>query len=471
MQIAQVFAGYSLGQADLLRRAMGKKKPEEMQKQKQIFLDGAAKKGHPDELSESLFDSLAKFAEYGFNRSHSAAYGVVTYYTAYLKANYPAEYMAALLSSVIDAPDKLLVYINESKRMGIPVLPPDVNYSGTDFTVANNEIRFGLAAIKNVGVNAVEAILKAREKLGRFEDLYQFCEEVDLKALNKRAIECLIKCGAFDSTGAHRAQLLAALDDAVEGAARRQKEAASGQISLFGMVAADAPPMLARPTLPEVPEMDAEERLRIEKELLGFYVSGHPLQAIDLRLEWHTTHPIEAMAGLNDNAIVVIGGMLTGTRRGMTKKGLAMMSGNLEDFTGKVEVVFFPESFEKNSHLLFEDAKLLVKGKFSNRDDFPKVIANQAWALDSLPSLHLTVPGNCSEPQIVRIGQILRARHGETPVIFHFDGRGEEVIAGEALWVDPTPDLLSDLGLVFPPENIRLVDPKPLLAFAEEAPF
>lgn len=469
MQIAQEFAGYSLGQADLLRRAMGKKKPEEMAKQKKIFMDGAAQKGHPKDLTEGIFDNLAKFAEYGFNRSHSAAYGVVTYYTAYLKANYGAEYMAALISSVINTQDKVPYYINECKRMGIQVLSPDVNSSGIDFNVVDGNIRFGLAAIKNVGIGAVEAILAARERVGRFESLFHFCEEVDLKAINKRAIENLIRCGAFDSTGAHRAQLLAALEDAVDAAARRQKEAANGQISLFAAAAAsetpDSSPIMSQSKLPDVPPLTMGEQLQMEKELIGFFVSGHPLQEVPW-LDWYTTHSIDQIASLSDNEPVTVGGMLNSTRRAITKKGNAMMSGKIEDFTGDVDIVAFPEAFDKYSNYLYEDAKVLLKGKVSNRDDRLQIIVNSVSPLENLPSLHITLPDEISEPTLERLAQFLRGYKGDVPVVFHFEGRSEEVVAADSYWVNPKSELMLGLESMFSKDRLRLDQPAPLLAYA-----
>ncbi|MEB3285792.1 MAG: DNA polymerase III subunit alpha, partial [Candidatus Sericytochromatia bacterium] len=310
MQIAQVYSGYSLGQADLLRRAMGKKKPEEMEKQKGIFLAGAADNGHPKDKAEALFDNLAKFAEYGFNKSHSAAYAVVTFRTAYLKAHYPIEYMCALLSSVMGTQDKVQLYIHNCHQMGIKVTPPDINTSEVDFTIKEGEIRIGMAAIKNVGTAPVEAILAAREEHGAFQDFYDFCEQVDMKAVNKRCIESLIKAGAFDALPGkpHRAQLLSALDEAVERASRKQKEQASGQISLFALAPAgpDTESFAApRPKLPTVAPLSADEALALEKELLGVYVSGHPLDIFGAPLTMYSSHVLADIEEATDGTAVV----------------------------------------------------------------------------------------------------------------------------------------------------------------------
>ncbi|HEY9720477.1 MAG TPA: DNA polymerase III subunit alpha [Oscillatoriaceae cyanobacterium] len=464
MLIAQVYAGYSLGQADLLRRAMGKKKPEEMAKQKEIFLDGSARKGHPSEKAEALFDNLEKFAAYGFNKSHSAAYAVVTFRTAYLKAHYPIEYMCALLSSVIGTQDKVQLYIHNANQMGIKVLPPDVNASEQDFTVKEGAIRFGLSAIKNVGTTPVQAILQARENAGGFTDLYQFCEEVDMKAVNKRCIESLIKAGAFDSTGAHRAQLLAALDEAVERAARLQKEKGSGQISLFSVMAGDdqAAFTIPKPALPVVPALSQDEALGMEKELIGVYVSGHPLQVFGPKLTYYSTHELATAEEIADSTMMVVGGLLTGTRVATTKKGLPMMSGRLEDLTGSLDVLFFPEAYEKYRHLLGEDVKILVKGKLSNRDEELKILASQVKPLEHLSLLHVTLPETLDGGFLMGLrDNIIKKHPGEVPLLFHFPHVPEVVLAGEAFRVDPTEQLLFDLKKALGVGNVRLEEPAP----------
>ncbi|HEY9857462.1 MAG TPA: DNA polymerase III subunit alpha [Stenomitos sp.] len=464
MQIAQVLAGYSLGQADLLRRAMGKKKKEEMDKQREIFLEGTRKHGVDEAVANDLFDKMTKFSEYCFNRAHTAAYGVVTYHTAYLKAHYPAEYMAALMSSLLGSQDKILLCINDCRRMGIQVLPPDVNESLADFTPTEEGIRFGLGAIKNVGLGAIEAIVAARDRLPtkRFKDFYEFCSEVDLKQVNKRCIESLIRSGAMDTLGGHRAQYLAALDDAVERASRKQRDEAVGQISFFGGAMAAIP--VESPSLPEAPAIEFEELLAMEKELMGFYVSGHPLQSIPVKLEWHTSHAASQLESLGDNKPVVIGGLLTQTRRMITKSGNSMLAGKLEDFTGQVDVVAFPEAYENYSALLHDDAKILIKGKFSNRDDRPQVMISQVFKLGAMASLHLHLSEFSTPQQLVLIAQTLRNHQGDIPVIFHFDHRREQVITSDAFWVARTPELDASLGALLPESRIEWYDPEPQLS-------
>jgi len=283
MQIANRLAGYSLGEADLLRRAMGKKKPEEMAKQRERFVEGAVQRGYPPKKIEKIFDLLAKFAEYGFPKAHSAAYALLAYHTAYLKTHYPVEFMSALLTSLTGSTDDVVKYINECREMGIPVEPPDINVSDANFTPHGSAIRFGLAAVKNVGHNAIESILTGRKELGHYHSIYEFCEKVDLRLLNKRVLESLIKSGAMDSLG-HRAQLMFVLDKAVERAEKSQRDAASGQHGLFGVFQQEENPA-ANEKLPDVPDWDEHTRLAAEKEILGFFITGHPLEKYKDKLE------------------------------------------------------------------------------------------------------------------------------------------------------------------------------------------
>ncbi|MNR80527.1 DNA polymerase III subunit alpha [compost metagenome] len=465
MQIAQVLAGYSLGQADLLRRAMGKKKKEEMDQQRAIFLDGTRKHGVEDEIANDLFDKMTKFSEYCFNRAHTAAYGVVTYHTAYLKAHYPAEYMAALMSSLLGAQDKILLCIIDCRRMGIKVLPPDVNYSGADFTVTDEGIRFGMGAVKNVGLAAIEAICEARTKLpeGRFKDLYEFCSEVDLKLVNRRAIESLIRCGAFDTFEGHRAQLLAVLDEAMDRAHRKQKDDAIGQISLFG--GPSAPLVVEVPSLPDIEPFPDEEALAMEKELLGLYISGHPLSTVPVKLEWHTTHTAYQLnASSLEIKNVVAGGMLTQTRRMMTKSGSMMMAGKLEDFTDAIDVVAFPRTYEECSALLHDDSKVLIKGKWAGNDERPQLLISSVTPLAAMPSLHIQIPGNATGKQLVLVAEALRNHQGDTSVVFHFDGQTQQVVASDMFWVTWNPELEASLTTLLGLDRLRYYAPEAQLS-------
>src|ERR1700732_4464091 len=314
MQIANRIAGYSLGEAYLLRRAMGKKKAEEMAQQRERFAAGAKKNGHPAKKAERIFDQMEKFAGYGFNKSHSAAYAYLAYVTAYLKAHYPIEFMSALLTSETGNTAKVVKYINECREMHIRVLAPDVNSSDLDFTPVvsgpDEGIRFGLGALKNVGANAGESIANARAADGPFTSLYDFCERVDLSAVNRRMIESFIKAGALDSLGAGRAQLFAVIDGAMEIGTRAWKDRASGQSGLFTDVAGEEP-AAARP-LPAVPEWTPKEKLAGEKEMLGFYITGHPLDQFMDKVGELATHTTGNLEGLAKGTEVALCGILPG---------------------------------------------------------------------------------------------------------------------------------------------------------------
>ncbi|HWT81819.1 MAG TPA: DNA polymerase III subunit alpha, partial [Candidatus Methylomirabilis sp.] len=277
MRIASDLAGFSMGEADILRRAMGKKNPELMAEQRKKFVDGAMAHGVSEKKAERIFGFMEQFAGYGFNKSHSAAYAIIAYQTAYLKANYPVEFMAALLTSEMADTDKIVKYIEECRAMGIEVMPPDVNESSNDFTVVGDKIRFGLVAVKNVGEAAIQSILNTRRERGRFRDLFDFCERADLRLVNKRVIESLIKCGAFDSLGARRSQLVSVVDKAMEAAASTQRDRAHGQVSLLDVLSSTGGVRRNPPSLPDLPEWDRSQLLAGEKETLGFYITGHPL--------------------------------------------------------------------------------------------------------------------------------------------------------------------------------------------------
>src|SRR5947209_3346741 len=323
MQIAHRLAGYSLGEADLLRRAMGKKIAEEMAAQRERFVSGATQRGYPPKKIEKIFDLMAQFAGYGFNKSHSAAYALLAYQTAYLKTHYPVEFMAALLTSVTGSTDDVVKYINECREMGIAVEPPDINVSDANFTPHGAAIRFGLAAVKNVGHNAIESIAQARKGLGRFSSIFEFCEKVDLRLLNKRVLESLIKSGAMDSLG-RRAQLMAVVDKAMERAQKAQRDAESGQHGLFGVFQQDEAPV-HNDHLPEIPDWDEHTRLAAEKEILGFFITGHPLQKYQDKLEdlqALTTEEIAAMKNsTGKDETIPTAGIISNVRVLKSKRG------------------------------------------------------------------------------------------------------------------------------------------------------
>src|SRR5262249_9547582 len=360
MQISNRVAGYSLGDADLLRRAMGKKKPEEMAKQRDRFIQGALERGFPQKKIEKIFDLMEQFAGYGFNKSHSAAYAYLAFVTAYLKAHYPIDFMAALLTSETGNTAKVVRYINECREMGITILPPDVDASEWSFTPDGQAIRFGLGAVKNLGQSAVEAIGRARAEVGRFRSIHEFCEKVDLGAVNKRMIESLIKAGAMDSVEGTRSQKFAAAEGAMEAGQRAQRDRESGQEGLFGMMM-DAEEHHAAP-LPNVPDWTDKEKPAGEKELLGFWVRGHPLDRYTDKVAELSSHHTGTLEGLEKNAEVKLCGVLMGITRKRNKEGKPWAAMTLEDRNGNVEAMVFTTNYERLASQIVEDQAVLIRG-------------------------------------------------------------------------------------------------------------
>lgn len=393
MQAAQVLAGYTLGGADLLRRAMGKKKAEEMAKQRSIFVRGCKERnGISADRANQIFDQLEKFAGYGFNKSHAAAYAVVAYQTAYLKANYPVEFLCAMLTNDMADTDKLSLYIGEARAFGIDVLGPDVNESRIHFAPGGREgdaggrksIRFGLAAIKGVGEMAVESVLKAREEGGAFQSLADLCDRVDLRAVNRKVLEALVKSGACDAFGETRATLWAAIDGALARAASAAQDRARGQTSLFGLLE-DQPAALGE-SIVRVPEWPQSDLLAAEKELLGFYVSGHPLTPYADLLEQFALATSSALAQVPHRTMTRIGGLITAAAHGISKKtNKPYALATIEDLTGSVQLVCLNESYEKHKALLAPNTAVLVVGEVGTTDEKPKVFAQELILLDDAP--------------------------------------------------------------------------------------
>jgi len=383
MRIASDLAGFSLGQADMLRRAMGKKKPEIIAAMKQDFLDGAENNHVDRSIAAKVFELIEYFAGYGFNKSHSAAYAIVAYQTAYLKAHYPVEFMAALLTSIMDSADRVSFYIAECKRMGIPVLTPDVNESQETFTVTNGRIRFGLAAMKNVGKGAMQSIIEIRNQDGPFASLQDFCARVDLSQVNKRMIENLIKGGAFDSVAGSKRQLLTILDLCLEQGHEILRSKSSAQISLFdfdeeqtGLTSRYAPI-----PLPDVPEFSSQELLAMEKQILGLYVSGHPLDNYTKVISEKTSVSLAELTEEHDQQRIVVAGMINTFKISTTKKGDTMATCQFEDLTGSIEMLVFPKTFVRYREMIEKDAIVLVKGRYLAQDENPKLSADEILPL------------------------------------------------------------------------------------------
>src|SRR5439155_1429091 len=373
---ANVISGYSLGEADLLRRAMGKKKAEEMAAQREKFLGGARAKGFKDEKKITrIFDLMEQFAGYGFNKSHSAAYAVLAYRTAYLKARHPQYFMAALLTSERGNQDKVVKYINECRDMGIAILPPDINSSDVNFTPTPSGIRFGLAAIKNVGETAITSIVANKP----FKSLFDLCERVDLSTLNKRVIESLINAGAFDSVGQDRALLYANVDRAMDWGQRNQREKEVGQGGLFGMIAGgNHEPHTWDPAEPWAEGL----KLKHEKETLGFYITGHPLRKYANEVRTYGNATTGVLAEKPSGSDVAIGGLVSALRLMRTKKGEAMCVILLEDWEGIVEVLVFPETYTKVQPLLEVDAPIFVRGRLDNDESSSKILATDLLPME-----------------------------------------------------------------------------------------
>jgi DNA polymerase-3 subunit alpha len=454
MQIANVLAGYSLGDADLLRRAMGKKNAEEMGRQRTRFVEGAIARKHPKDKVVRIFDLMEQFAGYGFNKSHSAAYALLAYHTAYLKTHFPVEFMAALLSSEISKPENVVKYIKECREMGIAVDPPDVQVSGAGFTPSETGIRFGLTAIKNVGRNAIDSIIVARttlaEKGQRFGNFWEFCEKVDLRLMNKRVLESLIKSGALDSFG-RRSQLIAASDRAMERAQQAQRDELAGQHGLFAGLAAafgvGGNGHKSADDLPNTPDWDENQRLQAEKEVLGFFVSGHPLDkyAEKLRnlnvvdtataLEMKAPPPTNRRRGGGEpENLLAIAGVIVGLKVGKSKRSGEMYAqASLEDTVGKIDIICFPKDYTRLCESLKIEVPVLIKGVLRADDDesAPKLSVSSVQPLEDI---RIKLPQNvrirvsldsASEAMLGSLQAMITAAPGPGRLMINLERRGE----------------------------------------------
>ncbi|MFF5231332.1 DNA polymerase III subunit alpha [Dactylosporangium sp. NPDC000521] len=462
---AQKLAGYTLGQADLLRRAMGKKKKEVLEKEFVPFSDGMKANGYSDEAIKKLWDVLVPFADYAFNKAHTAGYGLVSYWTAYLKANYPAEYMAGLLTSVGDDKDKMALYLSECRRMGIDVLPPDVNTSAGPFTPVGKDIRFGLAAVRNVGHNVVDAIVRCRQA-APYKDFHDFLSKVDAVACNKKTIESLIKAGAFDSMGHPRRGLLAIHADAIDAYADIKKNEAIGQFDLFGDAfggddtGGGTPAMTA--AIPQI-EWDKRELLTFEREMLGLYVSDHPLFGLESVLAKAADTAISSLSeegSVPDGAVITLAGMLTGVQRRITKQGKPWASASLEDLGGAVEALFFPNTYELVGQYIAEDAIVVVKGRVDRRDETPRLMAMDlsmpdVTTADENRPVVLSLPANrCTPPLVDRLKEILLNHPGKAEVHVKLShGSRITLLRLGPYRVEPTTALKGDLKALLGPNS------------------
>jgi len=463
MAIAQVLAGFTLGAADNLRRAMGKKKKEELDKQYAGFQTGMLERGFPQVAIDKLWEILLPFSDYAFNKSHSAAYGVITYWTAYLKANYRTEYMAALLTSVKDDKDKMAIYLNECRRMKIQVLPPDVNESHADFTPVGNDIRFGLTAVRNVGHNVVAGIVAAREEKGRYADFNDFMEKVPALVCNKRVVESLIKAGAFDDMKHRRRALAAVHEAAVDQFVDLKKNEAIGQDSLFGGLGDgdDDAGFGVSVTIPDIDDWDKMTLLGHEREMLGLYVSDHPLLGLEHVLSQGTDCTIGQLLLDEErahNSTLTVSGLITSVSRRITKRGDPWATITLEDLDGAIDVLLFPSAYSLASTLLVEDNIVRIKGQLSRDKDQPELRAQEVTAPDltqgptgpvviSLPSTR------CTPPVVAQLRDVLGTHPGMTEVQLRLLTRSSTKVLrlDDNLRVTPSPALFADLKQLLGP--------------------
>ena len=452
MRIASELGNFTMGEADVLRRAMGKKKPEELAAQRDKFIQGACRNGLDESTASQIFDLMEHFSGYGFNKSHSAAYALISYQTAYLKAHFPVEYMCAFLTSVIDNQDRVVYYLRECKRMGIEILPPDINESFENFTVTKGRIRFGLGAIKNVGITAVSSIVEARKE-GKFTSLMDFCLRVDLRQLNKRVIENLILAGAFDSLGLKRKEALSLLDDCLATALEVKAAQDSAQACLFAEEAAASVAQDPRPR--EKGEFSTKEKLKKEKEVLGFYVSQNPLEEYREVVPYLASHEIREISHLAEGQGVRLAAIITAVKNGRTRKGEAWAKLVLEDFTGKVEAILFPKVYRQYHKQITADAAIVVEGKILHRDDSVEVAVNNVHLISrEIKELHIQLsntPGNkTTKADLVNI---LQRYSGDIPVYLRMSA-GKVIRLDKTLWVQPSLALKQRLCLLCGQENV-----------------
>ncbi|HVX45821.1 MAG TPA: DNA polymerase III subunit alpha, partial [Mycobacteriales bacterium] len=463
MAIAQQLAGYSLGKADLLRRAMGKKKKEIIDAEYEGFRDGMVANGYSAQATQALWDVLVPFSGYGFNKSHTAGYGLVAYWTAYLKANFPAEYMAALLTSNGDNKDKMAIYLGECRRMGITVLPPDVNESEANFTPRGNDVRFGLSAVRNVGDNVVASIVKTRTEKGKFTDFSDYLRKVEAMACNKKVVESLIKAGAFDSLGHARRGLAQVHMEAIEQCLSTKKHEAAGQFDLFSTGTPEEAGDSMFDVVVPTEEWDKRELLAFEREMLGLYVSDHPLFGLEHILAGAADVGIAALQTeqVADGTQVTIAGIFSGVNRRVTRAGAPWAQTTVEDLEGAIEVLFFPQTYADVGINIAEDAVVVVKGRIDRRDDTPKLIASELTLPDLSegprgPVVLSLQAARCTPPVVARLREVLSTHPGTTEVRLQLlNGSRTTVLRlDDGLRVQATTALMGDLKALLGPSCI-----------------
>ncbi|OGW58905.1 MAG: DNA polymerase III subunit alpha [Nitrospirae bacterium RIFCSPHIGHO2_02_FULL_42_12] len=459
MKIANVLAGFSMGEADILRRAMGKKDPETMTNLKERFKEGAKQKNINSKKAEKIFDLIEYFAGYGFNKSHSAAYALISYQTAYLKVHYPVEYMAAMLTCEMGKMDKVTAGIRECKDMGIDVLPPDVNESEKDFTVTGKSIRFGLVAIKNVGESAIESIIATRRESGNFKSVFDFCKRVDLRKVNKRTIESLIKCGAFDSMGIHRSRHMDVIDKAISFGGSYQKS--KNQVSIFDTL---TPEDQGNPSglIPNIDEWDEHILLKNEKETIGFYITGHPLARFEAVIKKHSQITTKDIAELDDGKEVVICGIITEIKTTLTKKGDKMAYARIEDMDGFAEVIIFPDTYKASSDILAEDKPVIIIGSINKSDAGFKIKSSKIQDLLTAPvkkdtrvDIRLHSVG-LTQDDLKALKGILKEHSGAYPVYIHIISNQKEYILAldNSMRINPSNNLITAVETRFGKNSI-----------------
>jgi len=456
MQTAQTIAGFSMADADGLRKAMGKKIPSLMREQEAKFVEGCVEQGYDEQLGKDLFGFIEHFAGYGFNKSHSAAYALVAYQTAWLKAHHPAEYMAALLTAVKKDKDKTAAYLHECRMMHINVMVPGVNVSERDFLAHDHRIVFGLSAVRNVGEGVVDLIVAEREASGDFEDFFDFIDRVDIQVLNKRTVESMIKAGAFDDLGHSRRGLLEVAYVVVDATLERRRAEEAGQYSLFGGGDADVSDISR-----EIPDHEWDKRVRLafEKEMLGLYISDHPLLGIETLLSALTDTEIPALWDKEDRSQATIGGVIGSLNRRYTRKGEPMVYFSVEGLQGNVEAVAFPRTVAEHGPMIREDAVVVLRGRVDHRGDDVKFIVQSISEpdLDADRSVRVRVPASMLSPTVVeQLKGVLQNHPGTAPVFLHMSGgTGEKVLRlGPDHRVDPRSALFAELQELFGPSAV-----------------